>query len=239
MINTLVLLAGGKATRLRPVTETIPKSLLEVAGKPFIDHQIDLIKKNNITNVTVCIGYLGVQLREYAGDGSRYGLKIDYSFDGETLLGTGGTIKNAFPLLDDKFFVMYGDSYLTADFQKVSDYFLSKNKAGLMTVYKNENKWDKSNIEFMKGDIVRYDKKVTDYKMNYIDYGLGILTKKAFDDFKDENIFDLESVYQVLITKHELLGYEVSERFYEIGSFKGLEETQIFIGKSLKNKNHN
>jgi len=232
LINTLVLLAGGKATRLRPVTETIPKSLLEVAGKPFIDHQLDLIKSNNITKVVICVSYLGEKIKQFAGDGSRYGLKIDYSFDGDTLLGTGGTIKNAFPLLDENFFVLYGDSYLTTDFQKAGEYFLSDSKSGLMTVFRNENKWDKSNIEFIKGNIIRYDKKIKDEKMKYIDYGLGILNKKAFDEFKDKTIFDLEAVYQDLISKYDLLGYEVSERFYEIGSFKGLEETQMLLNKS-------
>ena len=233
MISKLVLLAGGKATRLRPVTETIPKSLLEVAGKPFIEHQLELIKRNNITQVVICVSYLGGQVREFVGDGSRYGLKIDYSFDGDTLLGTGGTIKNAFKLLDDKFFVMYGDSYLTADFKIISDYFLKGDKSGLMTVFKNEGKWDKSNIDFRDGKIINYDKSIENKNMEYIDYGLGILKKRAFEDFKNEKVFDLEAVYKNLLRKKELLGYEVSERFYEIGSFRGLEETQAFLENKM------
>lgn len=233
MISKLVLLAGGKATRLRPVTEAIPKSLLEVAGKPFIDHQLELIKRNNITQVVICVSYLGGQVREFVGDGSRYGLKIDYSFDGDTLLGTGGTIKNALDLLDDKFFVMYGDSYLTADFKIISDYFLKGNKSGLMTVFKNEGKWDKSNIDFRDGKIIKYDKSIENKNMEYIDYGLGILKKRAFEDFKNEKVFDLEAVYKNLLRKKELLGYEVSERFYEIGSFRGLEETQAFLENKM------
>ncbi len=233
MISKLVLLAGGKATRLRPVSETIPKSMLEVAGKPFIDHQLELIKKNNISQVVICLSYLGGQVRNFAGDGSRYGLKIDYSFDGDTLLGTGGTIKNASELLDDKFFVMYGDSYLTADFKNISDYFLTGDKSGLMTVFKNEGKWDKSNIDFRDGKIINYDKSIENKNMEYIDYGLGILTKKAFEDFKKEKVFDLEAVYKNLLRKGELLGYEVSDRFYEIGSFRGLEETQSFLENKM------
>jgi len=233
LISKLVLLAGGKATRLRPVTETIPKSLLEVAGKPFIEHQLELIKRNNITQVVICVSYLGGQVREFVGDGSRYGLKIDYSFDGDTLLGTGGTIKNAFKLLDDKFFVMYGDSYLTADFKIISDYFLKGDKSGLMTVFKNEGKWDKSNIDFRDGKIINYDKSIENKNMEYIDYGLGILKKRAFEDFKNEKVFDLEAVYKNLLRKKELLGYEVSERFYEIGSFRGLEETQAFLENKM------
>lgn len=233
MISKLVLLAGGKATRLRPVTETIPKSLLEVAGKPFIDHQLELIKRNNITQVVICVSYLGGQVRDFAGDGSRYGLKIDYSFDGDTLLGTGGTIKYALDLLDDKFFVMYGDSYLTADFKIISDYFLTGDKSGLMTVFKNKGKWDKSNIDFRDGKIINYDKSIENKNMEYIDYGLGILTKRAFEDFKNDKVFDLEAVYKNLLRKEELLGYEVSERFYEIGSFRGLEETQAFLENKM------
>lgn len=234
----MVLLAGGMATRLRPVTETIPKSMLEVAGKPFIDHQLKLIKSNNITDVVICVSFLGEVIKEYAGNGSRYGLKIDYSFDGDTLLGTGGTIKQALGKLPDTFFVMYGDSYLTADFRKISNYFLSDNKLGLMTVLRNEGRWDKSNIEFDNGKIISYDKKSNDDKLKYIDYGLGILTKKAFENFNDEKVFDLETVYNKLLKKNELLGFEVNERFYEIGSFKGLEETGNFLSQNnpvLKN----
>ena len=229
MISTLVLLAGGMATRLRPVTETIPKSMLEVAGKPFIDHQLKLIKKNNISEVVICVSFLGEAIKEYAGNGSRYGLKIDYSFDGDTLLGTGGTIKQALGKLSDTFFVMYGDSYLTSDFRKISEYFLSEDKQGLMTVLRNEGKWDKSNIEFENGKILSYDKKSNNDNLKFIDYGLGILTRRSFEDFRNEKVFDLEAVYNELLKKEELLGYEVNERFYEIGSFKGLEETNSYL----------
>ncbi len=228
MISTLVLLAGGKATRLRPVTETIPKSMLEVGGKPFIAHQLELVRNKGIDKVVVCASYLGEHIREYAGDGSKFGLKVEYSFDGEKLLGTGGAVKKALVLLDDNFFVMYGDSYLDTDFKIINEYFFErkKDRYGLMTVFMNEGKWDKSNIEFENGSIIKYDKKSAGEKMRYIDYGLGILTHRAFEDFKDTDEFDLELVYKNLLNKNELLGFEVKERFYEIGSFNGLEETE-------------
>ncbi|MBK8553762.1 MAG: NTP transferase domain-containing protein [Ignavibacteria bacterium] len=228
-MSSLVLLAGGMATRLRPVTETIPKSMLEVAGKPFIEHQLRLIKKNRIAKVIICASFLGEYIQRFTGDGSDYGLDIQYSFDGDKLLGTGGAIKRAIDLPDDNFFVMYGDSYLTTDFQKTGEYFLSKNKQGLMTVFKNEGKWDKSNIEYSNGEIIDYDKSSGDEKMKYIDYGLGILNKNAFKDFENRDEFDLEEVYKNLLKKNELLGYEVKERFYEIGSFEGLEETSQLL----------
>ena len=231
MIDTLVLLAGGLATRLKPVTETIPKSMIEVAGKPFIGHQLLLIKNNGISNVIICAGKFGEMIQEFTEKNNSFGLNIKYSFDGSKLLGTGGALKNALEYTGEVFFVMYGDSYLTADFVEVGNYFQSSGANGLMTVYRNDNKFDKSNVEFADGKIIRYDKKATDDKMKFIDYGLGILNKRAFDDFKEQVVFDLETVYQSLLKKNELAGFEVKERFYEIGSFKGLEETGKFLSE--------
>ncbi|MDQ3193542.1 MAG: nucleotidyl transferase, partial [Bacteroidota bacterium] len=161
-------------------------------------------------------------------------LEIKYSFDGDKLLGTGGAIKKAMSLLDENFFIMYGDSYLDTDFQKVDKYFFSENKSGLMTVFRNNDRYDKSNIEFEDNKIINYNKKDLNENMKFIDYGLGILTAKAFKDFENEMVFDLEQVYRNLLFQNELLGYEVEERFYEIGSFQGLEETNKYL---MTNKN--
>lgn len=233
MIKTLALLAGGMATRLRPVTEKIPKSMLEVGGKPFIHHQLKLMKEKGIEEVVICANYLGHMINEYAGDGGSFGLKIEYSYDGKKMLGTGGAIKKALGKLGDKFFVMYGDSYLDADYNMIGEHFLKLRKEydyqGLMTVYKNEGKFDSSNIEFSDGTIVEYDKKNKTESMSYIDYGLGILTPQAFDDHKDAEEIDLAEVYKHLLRKGKLAGYEVKERFYEIGSFEGLDETHKLL----------
>lgn len=231
MITDLVLLSGGLATRLRPVTEKIPKSMIEVAGSPFIDHQLELIKNNGISNVIVCTGFLGEKIEEHTGKGDQFGLNVKYSYDGEKLLGTGGAIKKALKLLGDSFLVMYGDSYLNTDFKIINEYFFSTGKNGLMTVFRNDDKWDKSNIEFEEGRIKNYDKKSSDPKLKYIDYGLGILKKKAFEDFENESVFDLEQVYKNLLVKDELAGFEVSERFYEIGSFEGLKATEELLSE--------
>ena len=123
MIDSIVILAGGLATRLRPITSTIPKSLLEINGKPFIDYQLELLRKQNITNVIICAGFMGEEIRKYVGDGDKYGLKISYSFDGDKLLGTGGAIKKVLNLVKGAFFVMYGDSYLNIDFNPINQYF--------------------------------------------------------------------------------------------------------------------
>lgn len=234
-IDEIAILAGGLATRLKPVTETIPKSLIEVVGKPFIYHQLKLLQSKGIRKAVICAGYLGEQIKDYVRDGVEFGMQVEYSFDGNKLLGTGGAIKNSLKFFSNNFFIIYGDSYLDAEFKVINEYFLKSNKNGLMTVLKNDGKWDKSNIKFEKGEILVYEKKVSSGKMNYIDYGLGILSKEAFKDFENKEVFDLEEVYKDLLNKKQLAGFEVQERFYEIGSFAGLEDTE----KYLLNKNIN
>ena len=147
----VVILAGGLATRLRPLTETVPKALIEVANKPFICHQLDYLKNQGITQVVLCIGYLGEKIQAIVGDGSAWDIKVSYSFDGPVLLGTGGALKQALRYVDDSFFVLYGDSYLPIDYQVIETAFISSKKPALMTVLKNANQWDKSNVIFENG----------------------------------------------------------------------------------------
>ena len=138
MMPKVVILAGGPATRLYPLTHSVPKAMIEVAGKPFIAHQLELLKKNGIENVVICLGHLGEQIKGFIKEGDPFGMKVEYSFDGDKLLGTAGAINNALKLLDDVFFVIYGDSYLDAPFKAINDYSLSQDKSGLMTIMKNQ-----------------------------------------------------------------------------------------------------
>ena len=237
MIDEIVILAGGLATRLYPVTKKIPKSMLDIVGKPFIAHQLDLLKKNEFKKVVVCAGFLGEQIQEFVKDGSEFGLHVLYSFDGDEPLGTGGAIKKALPLLDDVFFVMYGDSYLNVEFKSINEYFVSENVGGLMTVLENDNKWDVSNVEFENGKILNYDKDNLTDKMKYIDYGLGVFHRNVFDLYEKKKVFDLADLYKDLLKKKELLGYAVKERFYEIGSQKGLIATREYFTRLCKQTN--
>ena len=225
----LALLAGGLSTRLRPITMTIPKSMVSVAGVPFIDHQLRLLVRQGIREVILCIGYLGEQIESYVGDGARFGCSVLYARDGTTLRGTGGAIRNALPLLGDHFFVMYGDSYLPIDFKLVYDKFLSSAMPGLMTVFRNENRWDKSNVAFHQGKILAYDKVHRTSDMQYIDYGLGILSTEAFAPWMQTETFDLAAVYSALVRTKCLCGFETSDRFYEIGTPDGLHETSQML----------
>ena len=220
----VAILAGGKATRLRPITEHIPKLLVEVAGEPFFSHQLRLLRAAGLTRIVLCVGHLGEMIVDAYGDGSKWGVSIEYSFDGPTLLGTGGALKRALPLLGDAFYVLYGDSYLPIDYQAVGAAFLASDAPGLMTVYKNEGRYDTSNVWYADGKIQVYDKIARLPQMHHIDYGLGLLKPSALADWPLDVAVDLAQVYGRLVELGQLAGYEVLQRFYEIGSVSGLRD---------------
>lgn len=234
MILPVAILAGGLATRLRPITEKIPKALVDVAGKPFVARQLEYLKQQGIIRVVLCVGHLGEQLEAVVGDGSAFGLDVRYSWDGQRLLGTGGALRQALPLLGEKFFVFYGDSYLPIDFRAVEQDFLASGKPALMTVLKNGNRWDKSNVLFRDGRLVEYNKRAPRSEMAHIDYGLGVLSASVFDSSPANEIFDLADIYHDLSLRGLLAGYEVFERFYEIGSRDGLSEAVEYFRKRDK-----
>ncbi len=225
----VAILAGGLATRLRPITETIPKLLVEVAGEPFFSHQIRLLKRHGLTRVVLCVGHLGERIVERYGDGSDHGIRIDYSFDGPRLLGTGGALVRALPRLGDAFYVLYGDSYLPIDYLAVGRAFLAQGKAGLMTVFENRGRYDASNVWFAGGRIKIYDKKNNVPQMRHIDYGLGVLRATALDGLPRDEPVDLADVYRDLVERGELAGYEVWNRFHEVGSHAGLRELDALL----------
>lgn len=224
----VAILAGGLATRLRPVTERIPKSLVPVAGRPFLAHQLELLYARGIRRAVLCVGYLGEMIQRDFG-GEACGIKIDYSFDGAELLGTGGAIKRAAPKLGGEFFILYGDSYLPIQYAPVADAFHRRGKPGLMTVYRNEGKYDTSNVVFRDGEIVVYDKKAKLPEMRHVDYGLSLLQSSVFDGYAANQVFDLAEVMGRLVREKQLAGYEVPERFYEMGSPAGLSELESLL----------
>lgn len=217
------------ATRLRPITERIPKLLVEVAGEPFFFHQIRLLKAAGLTHVVLCVGYLGEKIVELYGDGSKWGIKIEYAFDGPKLLGTGGALIAALPKLGDAFYVLYGDSYLPIDYRAVGGFFQKSGQLGLMTVYENQGQYDTSNVWFEQGKIKVYDKKVRLPQMHHIDYGLGVFRAAAFDGFPRDAVVDLAEVQKALVARDQLVGYEIKQRFYEIGSHEGLQELDTLL----------
>lgn len=226
-----VILAGGLATRLRPLTETVPKALIEVNGQPFLHHQLALLKRSGILHVVLLVGYLGEKIQRDFGDGSALGMKIDYSSDGPVLLGTAGAIRQALPLLPERFFVLYGDSYLACDYAAVERAFVASGREGLMTVFRNEGLFDTSNVEYDAGRLVRYDKVNRTPAMRHIDYGLGAFRSSVFAKIPRGEKRDLATVYQELLLEGQLAAFEVRERFYEIGSLEGQRDLSEFLAR--------
>ena len=229
----LVILAGGLGKRLELKTQNIPKAMIDIFGTPFISRQLNYLKKQGFKKIIICTAYLGNKIKDYIGDGANFDLNIVYSDDGDQLLGTGGAIKKALNLIGTDFFILYGDSFLPINFSLVEKVFISGDKPALMTVLKNNGQWDTSNA-YLKNQLIYYNKKNPKKDMNYIDYGLSVVNNSIFDDFPNTKSFDLADVFEKLSKNEQLAGYEVNERFYEIGSKKGLDETINFFKKQDK-----
>ena len=228
----VALLAGGLATRLRPLTDQVPKAMLEVAREPFIAHQLRLLRREGVSRVVICAGYLAEQIEAYVGDGSGFGLSVSYRIDGPRLLGTGGALRAALDQLGDDFLVMYGDSWLDVPYAPLVDAFRASGHPALMTVFRNDDQWDTSNVWFEDGRIRLYDKRHRVPQMHHIDWGLGALRAEALMARPANEPFDVAEVYSDLSRAGRLAGYEVRTRFYEVGSAEGLRETDALLRKA-------
>lgn len=214
------------------MTEKIPKSLIAINGEPFIAHQLKLLVANGIQRIVLCTGYLGELIEDFVGDGSKFGVNVQYSRDGAQLLGTGGALRKALPMLGDSFLVLYGDSYLPCDYRAAAAAFDGAGTDALMTIYRNEGSFDRSNIEAAGGKIVRYDKRKWTAAMEYIDYGLGVFRGSAFNNVEANEHCDLATIYQDLLADGRLASFEVTERFYEIGSAQGIEHLKTYLSNN-------
>jgi NDP-sugar pyrophosphorylase family protein len=230
LANTPVaILAGGRATRLGPLAADLPKALLPVAGQPFVDHQLALLYRRGVRRVVLCVGHLADQIVAHVGDGQRFGVDVAYSFDGPQPLGTGGALRQATPLLGSLFWVLYGDSYLDFDYGAALERFQLSPELALMTIYRNEGRWDTSNVLCVDGRVSCYDKRQPRPEMAFIDYGASLLTEVALARLPTDRPADLADLYHDLAADGLLAGYEVTQRFYEVGSFDGLRETEAFL----------
>jgi len=235
----IVILAGGLGTRLRPITETIPKAMVPIQGKPFVHHQLDLLAKNEIRDIILSTGYLGQMIQDYVGDGQKWGIQVRYVDEGKHLRGTGGAIRFVLDqgLLQERFLVTYGDSYLPVAYQKIWQEFLGTAEPALMTVMKNFEQWDASNACFDGSKVTLYDKKLKTKppEMRYIDFGLSGWSKTtiATEIPKDEK-FDLADLFHTLSVQNLLAGYEIQERFYEIGSAQGIQDLEKYLDSRLE-----
>ena len=223
----ICILAGGPGTRLGERVAETPKPLLEVAGEPFLLHQLRLLAQHGAEQVVLCVGYLGEKIESEIG-AARFGVEIEYSYDGPGLDGTLGALRRARGLLGDRFLILYGDTYLRLDYRAAVAAWIAGGCVGLMTVLRNDGRWDTSNVVQAKGRVLAYDKRAPTAEMHWIDYGLGGLEARALD-LVGEDERDLAALYQHLAATGELCAYEARERFYEIGRPEGLAETDAFL----------
>jgi NDP-sugar pyrophosphorylase family protein len=221
------ILAGGLGTRLKDRVRTTPKPLLVLAGRPFLDHQLELLARHGVSRVVLCVGYLGDRIEREIGE-EKHGIAIRYSYDAPGLDGTLGAIRRARPLLAERFLVLYGDTYLRIDYGEVSRAWLAGGIPAVMTVLHNEDRWEASNAVLREGMIERYDKRNHTPQMRWIDYGLGGLSDEALALAPAEEP-ELAELYGLLARRGELMGFEARERFYEIGTPAALEETEVFL----------
>ena len=225
----IAILAGGLGTRLRPITNKLPKPMVPVNGKPFLEHELRMLKSKGFDDFVLCVGYLGSVIEKYFASGEKLGVKISYSYDGENLKGPAGALKNAEPLLNELFFVTYGDAFLELDYGKILEKFSSANKLGLMVVFENHNRFGKSDLVVKNGSVTKYSKTMQTPEMVWINYGVSLLRRKALALIPKKGEVGEEEFYGKLIQAKELLAYETKERFYEIGTPESLGEFERYL----------
>jgi NDP-sugar pyrophosphorylase family protein len=211
------------------LTERTPKSLLAIAGRPFLFHQLQLLQQQGVERVVLCVGHLAEQIEAAAGDGRRFGLSIEYSRDGARLLGTGGALKRALPLLGEEFFVLNGDSYLPCSFEQLQAAYFAAGLPALMAILRNDNRWDRSNVRFEAGAPLEYDKHSRRSDMRHIDFGVSVFSRSALAQYPDNTFIDLADICRDLSVHGRLAACEVFERFYEVGSLQGIADTEAFL----------
>ena len=220
----MLILAGGLGTRLRPLTERVPKCMVPANGKPFLEHQLRLLASRGVRDIVLCVGHLGERVLEYFGNGHRFGVSLTYAWERNGLLGTAGAIRSAEPLLAPEFFVAYGDSYLLLDYREIMTRFRSSDALAMMVVYRNEDRLERSNVVVEDGHVVAYDKTTRLPGMVFINEGLSLLRRRSLKLIPPGIPFTQEQLFQMLARRRQLLAYETPQRFYEIGSFQGLNE---------------
>lgn len=226
-------MAGGLATRLRPLTNDIPKSLILIQGKPFLQYQIELLTRYDIKDIVLCVAYMGKKIEDYFGDGNKFGVKITYSYEKNKLLGTGGALKLVEPYLNENFFLLWGDSYVRLNYKEMHDFHLKNTNDFDVTIaiFYNIRNYDKSNIIYERGRIKKYEKNSKD-EMKYIDAGIMVFNKKILKRIPSGKVFQIEDLFHKLAKEEKLKPFLIKKRYYEIGSLKGLNQFKKFVKRN-------
>lgn len=222
----VVILAGGLGTRLRPLTDEIPKPMVTIKDKPFLCYLLEYLKELKFTNILILAGWRAEKIIDYFSDGKNFGLTIKYSVE-ETPLGTGGGLKKAEELIETEFLMINGDTYLPVDYSALVQEFFRRKKKSLVTVFENRmNIPLKNNVTVDENlNIIRYDKRSDDPELNYIESGVSVFSKEILKYIKKGEVVSLEEeIYPILIKEGEMTGFVIYQRPYDIGTPEGLEE---------------
>ena len=212
----------------------VPKSLIPVLGRPFIERQLEWLVAQGVRDVILCVGHRGDDIRHVVGTGEPFGIHLTYVDEGDALKGTAGALRLAVDELGiaTPFYVLYGDSLLDVSIADVTSTYLEVGLPALMTVYRNEHRYEESNVVFDGRIVTRYEKHVAapPPDMVYVDYGLLIVDGPVIDEFVPAGeIRDLAGVLSRLSTSGRLAGFEASQRFFEIGSPQGLVALEEYL----------
>jgi len=229
----IAILAGGLATRIRPISELIPKSLVIINQKPFLEWQLQLLEKNGCETVVICVSHKSEMIERFIQDRAKSNLEIHLSHDGKQQLGTGGALIKARKILGNAFMVLYGDSYLPVNYGDISDHFLNSGKLSLMVVLENDLNHERSNVFFENGYVKKYDKWNPEKSMNFIDFGLSAFKSDAFNNYPPNKFVELSLIQADLATRNHMIGFQVYQRYYEVGSFQGIKDFQNFMEGDL------
>lgn len=227
-IPPIAILAGGLATRLGELTQTVPKSMLDIHSEPFIAYQLRQLRRLGAQDIVLCVGHLSRSIENFVGDGSAFGLSVVYSYDGAKQQGTGGALYGALDLLDDEFIVTYGDSFLDFDLNELTQFHRQSNLPATMVIYKNDGKWDQSNVRVTSPNTIVYEQNPNETS-EFIDYGASIMSRSRFAELAPTGPWDLPKLFEMLSESSELGGFRANKRFFEIGSSMGLTEFRNHI----------
>jgi NDP-sugar pyrophosphorylase family protein len=222
------ILAGGHGRRLGDLTREVPKPMLPIAGRPFIEHQLELLAAHGARKVVLAVAYRAEAIEALVGNGARFGLEIEYVHDGPRPMGTAAAIRRALPVLGNEFMVLYGDTYLRIDYADVARAFCDSPLPALLTVLHNRGAWGTSNAVYRDNRVVAYDKRTAPLGAEWIDYGLSVFSATPLEV---ETSDDLADVFHALAREGALAGYPATERFYEIGTPDAAREAEAFLAR--------
>lgn len=223
------ILAGGLGTRLLPFTRDLPKPMVPLVGRPFLQHQIELLRGCGISDIVLLVGHMADKVRSYCGDGSRFGVSLRYSDEGDSRLDTAGALKHAESMLGEIFMVLFGDSYLVIDYAKVWSDFCARAARGMMVVFRNENQFDTSDVAVADGLVTAYQKYPPLPEAVFINYGLTVLRRETLGLMESGQRISLQEFLRPLVRDRQLAAWEASQRFFEIGSAEGLQALETHL----------